>query len=156
MWTFSAPKAAGALPFLVHASRTALLRAVFFCFAKSRYRQVIFSTMGIIEMPEDGRVGFRCKCGMALAVPGLSLVEGESLEAGKRRLRGEDWRLTVSHLGCELGEANYLHTGQTDPPTTDKDLRPNKGSTCTSPRARVSICRQFYDLPEQASRPQMD
>ncbi len=59
--------------------------------------------MGIIEMPEGGRVGFRCKCGMTLAVPGLSLGEGESIEAGRRRLKGEDWKLTVSHLGCVFG-----------------------------------------------------
>ncbi len=54
-------------------------------------------------MPEGGRVGFRCKCGIALAVPGLSLVEGESIEDGKRRLMEEDWKLTVAHLGCALG-----------------------------------------------------
>jgi hypothetical protein len=68
------------------------------------------STMGIIEMPEGGRVGFRCKCGMALPVPGLSLVEGESFEAGKRRLTGEDWKLTVSHLGCSLGGKQIICT----------------------------------------------
>ena len=54
-------------------------------------------------MPQDGRVGFRCKCGMSLAVPGLSLAEGESIEDGKRRLTEEDWKLTISHLGCALG-----------------------------------------------------
>ena len=68
------------------------------------------STMGIIEMPEGGRVGFRCKCGMALPVPGLSLVEGESFEAGKRRLTGEDWKLTVSHLGCSLAGKQIICT----------------------------------------------
>jgi hypothetical protein len=54
-------------------------------------------------MPEGGRVGFRCKCGMSLAVPGLALAEGESIEGGKRRLAEENWELTVSHLGCALG-----------------------------------------------------
>jgi hypothetical protein len=57
--------------------------------------------MGLIQMPEGGRVGFRCKCGMSLAVPGLSLA-GETIEEGKRRLVEEDWKLTVSHLGCAL------------------------------------------------------
>ena len=54
-------------------------------------------------MPEGGRLGFRCRCGMSLAVPGLSFADGETIEDAKRRLAEEDWTATVSHLGCVLG-----------------------------------------------------
>jgi hypothetical protein len=92
--------------------------------------------MEIIEMPEGGRVGFRCKCGMALAVPGLSLVGGESIEAGKRRLMGEDWKLTVSHLGCALGAKQITCT-----PDKLILLHPTKTSNRTKAQlAQVRAC----------------
>jgi hypothetical protein len=86
--------------------------------------------MGIIEMPEGARVGFRCKCGMTLAVPGLSLGEGESIEAGKRRLTEKDWKLTVSHLGCAFGAKQITCT-----PDKLILLRPAR----TSPRTMAQL-----------------
>ena len=48
-------------------------------------------------------LGFQCRCGAIVPIPGLELAEGESIEEKRHKLMLEGWRGIAVHAGCGEG-----------------------------------------------------
>lgn len=51
-------------------------------------------------MPDSRPLGFLCTCGAIVAIPGVELEEGETLEEKQHKLMLKGWQMIPVHQGC--------------------------------------------------------